>query len=374
MSHTNRRQLLLAGGAILAPGVWSQPTRPAAPATSATSSETLRQAGQRRGVKVGAAVSSDQVLRDPAFRAALLRDCALIVPEWEMKWTTVRRTPQAPDFTGVDHLAAFARGNGLGMRGHPLVWHAAMPDWALQALRAGQADTMLTNHIRLLGGRYAGHVNSWDVVNEAVRPEDGQPAGLRDTPWLRALGPGYIEKAFVLAHATDPSARLVYNDYNIEYEPAKADAILNLVKKLKDQGVPLHAVGLQSHLWASRRRLNLPVLSRFCRALAQEGLSIQITELDVRETDFDLPVDERDKRAADVVDVYLDTVFAEAVPTELVFWGLSDRYSWLSKPQFNPENPRGLLNRGLPYDADLRAKPMWHTVLKKIQSLPLLAR
>lgn len=333
--------------------------------------ETLRQAAQRRGIKVGAAVSSEQLLRDDSFKAAVLRDCALLVPEWELKWATVCKGPLQNDFSGFDAIVRFARENGLAVRGHPLVWHAAMPDWALNEIRNGNAARLLDEHIRLVAGRYATRVFSWDVVNEAIKPEDGMPGGLRDTPWLRALGDGYIERAFRIAHEVDPTARLVYNDYNMEYEPAKAKAIVALVKKLKDKGVPLHAVGMQSHLWTTRRKLDLPGLRDFCRAIVREGVEVVITELDVRESDFDSSAEERDRRIASVTGAYLDTVFAECVPRELVLWGLSDRYSWLSKPKFNPENPQGLLNRGLPYDREMRQKALWQVLMDKIRSVPL---
>lgn len=339
-----------------------------------TGDETLRQAAQRRGIKVGAAVSSEQLVRDEALRAAVLRDCALLVPEWELKWATVRKSPAQNDFSGFDTIARFARENGLALRGHPLVWHAAMPDWAVNEIRNGNAGRLLDDHVRLIAGRYAGSVLSWDVVNEAVKPEDGLPGGLRDTPWLHALGEAYIERAFRAAHAADPAARLVYNDYNMEYEPAKAQAIVALIKKLKDKGVPLHAVGLQSHLWTTRRKLNLPGLRDFCRAIVREGVEIIITELDVRESDFDSNSETRDKRIASVTEAYLDTVFAECVPRELVLWGLSDRYSWLSKPKFNPENPQGFLNRGLPYDSDMRQKALWQVLMDKIRSVPLTGK
>lgn len=332
--------------------------------------ETLRQAAQRRGIKIGAAVSSEQLVRDPLLRAALLRDCAVLVPEWELKWATVRKTPAQNDFSGFDAIARFARENGLAVRGHPLVWHAAMPDWAINEIRTGNAGRLLDEHVSLLARRYAGRVLSWDVVNEAVKPEDGLPGGLRDTPWLRALGEGYIERAFRAAHAADPDARLVYNDYNMEYEPAKAQAIVTLIKRLKDKGVPVHAVGLQSHLWTTRRKLNLPGLRDFCRAIVREGVEIIITELDVRESDFDSSAEMRDKRVASVAKAYLDTVFAECVPRELVLWGLSDRYSWLSKPKFNPENPEGFLNRGLPYDSDMRQKALWQVLMDSIRAVP----
>ena len=39
---------------------------------------------------------------------------------------------------------------------------------------------------------------------------------MRDTIFLRKLGPSYIAKAFQWAAEADPKAQLIYNDYGIE--------------------------------------------------------------------------------------------------------------------------------------------------------------
>ncbi|MFE2580600.1 endo-1,4-beta-xylanase [Streptomyces sp. NPDC059378] len=75
----------------------------------------------------------------------------------------------------------------------------------------------------------------WDVVDEAFN-EGGT---LRESFWLRAPGPGYIEDAFRWAHQADPHAKLFYNDYNIEWAGPKSDAVLGLVRTLCAEKVPV---------------------------------------------------------------------------------------------------------------------------------------
>lgn len=90
---------------------------------------------------------------------------------------------------------------------------------------------------------FKGKLYSWDVVNEPFQ-ENGQ---LRQNVFLQRLGESYIAEAFKLAHAADPSVKLYINDYNIEGINAKSNAMYELVKKLKAQGVPIHGVGFQAH-------------------------------------------------------------------------------------------------------------------------------
>ena len=182
---------------------------------------------------------------------------------------------------------------------------------------------------------------------------------MRKTSWLEALGPSYIERAFQLAAEADPGAQLVYNDYSLETDPGKAQATLTLLRKWKDKGVPVHAVGLQAHLNTDDQ---FHPLEHFCKEVNQLGLEILITELDVWEKTFAFDKKDRDKRVADKTKEFLDIVFSVATPKQILTWGLSDRYSWLSSAEANDQNPFGRSTRGLPLDENLRRKPMWDVI------------
>ena len=64
---------------------------------------------------------------------------------------------------------------------------------------------------------------------------------------MKALGPDYVQQAFVWAREADPQAKLFYNDYGGEALGPKSDSIYSLVRNLKARGVPIDGVGLQSH-------------------------------------------------------------------------------------------------------------------------------
>ena len=103
-------------------------------------------------------------------------------------------------------------------RGAPLVWEQALPKWFVPTVNLDNAKQMLLSHISTVVGHYAGQMHSWDVVNEAIRIEDGRADGLKVTPWLIYLGPEYIDLAFHAAHQADPKAMLVYNEDRLEPE------------------------------------------------------------------------------------------------------------------------------------------------------------
>ncbi|WP_144526440.1 endo-1,4-beta-xylanase, partial [Bacillus pumilus] len=66
-------------------------------------------------------------------------------------------------------------------------------------------------------------VISWDVVNEAMNDNPPNPAdweaSLRKSPWYNAVGPDYVEQAFLAAREVlddhpNWDIKLYYNDYN----------------------------------------------------------------------------------------------------------------------------------------------------------------
>lgn len=317
-----------------------------------------RQALAAAGVPVGAAVMIEDLRSDPRIKDALIRYCDVVVPMNELKWEALRHSRAGFDYSAADEVITFARRNGKGLRGHTLVWHDGLPAWARTIGSRAEAERELTLHIETVVARYRGIMPVWDVVNEVVSHEAPPDAPLRDSIWLRHLGPGYIETAFRLAAAADPKARLVINDYDLENTGARTARrraeILRLIRSLKDKGVPVHGLGMQAHLYAERE-IDVGGLQQFLAELARLEVSLAITELDV--IDWRLPADvaARDAAAARLVAGFLKTVIDVRKPESVITWGLTDRSSWISGTFRRSD---GLPNRPLPLDADYRPKPM----------------
>jgi endo-1,4-beta-xylanase len=265
----------------------STPTQPVSTGTSAPQGnpDTSRVAPLKDAFKgkflIGTAVSTN-VLRgqDPATEALVRRHFDALTAENAMKPDALQPREGEFHFEDADRLVEMARKSGATVAGHTLVWHSQTPRWFFEGpdghpVSRERALERLRRHIKTVVGRYKGRVKQWDVVNEAL--SDG-PGLLRPSPWLRAIGEDYIAEAFRAAHEADPDAILIYNDYNIErsYKRPKA---LELLKKLIDQKVPIHAVGIQCH-W----RLDHPDLAEVEESIKQYsalGLKVMITELDI---------------------------------------------------------------------------------------------
>jgi endo-1,4-beta-xylanase len=313
-------------------------------------------------IPYGAAARSGALASDPSYRAAMIANCQLIVPENELRWTELRPARDQYRFEKADAMLDFAQQNGIDVRGHALAGHGGLPAWTDAIASRAEAERELVNHIQTVVGRYRGAIPSWDVVNEPLAhwPED--ESSFRPSIWTSRLRADYLPIALRATAAADPDARLVLNEYDLEFRGprfvARRHALIGLLRTLRDRDVPLHAVGLQAHLFADRA-IDRDGLQALLAEIARLELDVLITELDV--IDYELPgkVSERDARVAGMAQGFLKTVCEVACPKAIVTWGLSDRYSWV--PTYF-RRPDGMPNRPLPLDADLKPKPLYDVI------------
>ncbi|BAY61781.1 endo-1,4-beta-xylanase [Calothrix brevissima NIES-22] len=336
---------------------------------------SLKQLAAQKGLIYGTASTKSYLASDPAYMAAIVENCSMFVPEWEFKWTAgdalLRPGFNQFDFTAADWIANFAATHKLLLRGHTVVWHESLPKWFKETVNRENASQLLQSHIQTVVKRYAGKIHSWDVVNEAIEPKDGRDDGLRITPWLEYLGTSYIDLAFRLTAAADPQTLLVYNDYGLDYDTpedeAKRVAVLKLLERLQSQGTPIHALGVQAHLYPGKHKFNPDKLRQFFADVASLGLKIIITEMDVADNYLPRDVAVRDRIIAATYEDYLSTVLDETAVIAVLTWGLSDRYSWLS--QFQPRSDKAAV-RPLPLDIYMRRKLAWNAIARAFDHAP----
>ena len=336
----------------------------------------------RGAFRVGAALNANQFSERDARAAALVKtQFNTITPENVLKWESVHPQPGKYDFGAPDQYVAFGEKNGMFVVGHTLVWHNQTPRWVFQdaAGKPVTRDTLLArmrDHIHTVVGRYKGRIKGWDVVNEAL-DEDGS---LRRSPWLTIIGEDYIAKAFQFAHDADPSAELYYNDYSVE-NAAKRNGAVRLIAKLKAQGIPVAAIGLQGHDkmdWPTPAQQDSTIV-----ALAKLGVKVNITELDVdvlppaiqnRTADVNvraeldpkanpytagLPEAVQQALAARYAALFQVFVKHQDVIDRVTFWGVGDGDSWL-----NNWPVRGRVSYPLLFDRQDNPKPAFDAVIR----------
>jgi endo-1,4-beta-xylanase len=369
---------------------------------------------------VGTAVNRSMVTGGAGFRRSaeqngkdiilLKEQFNQISPENDLKWQLVhpREGSDGYDFTPADAFVSFGLSNKMYLVGHTLVWHSQTPNWvfagtnpppavatdATNSVSAANTNSAATNqpgrgrfgpgfgryngprasrdellqrmrdHIHAVVGRYKGRIKAWDVVNEALA--DGPSTNyLRNSLWLEIIGPDFIAKAFQYAHEADPEAILRYNDYGLE-NPVKRQKLITLIKSLRAQNVPVHAVGSQAHLNVS---MTFETMDQTLTELATLGLPIHITELDVNSavggqrgfgadiasnaatTEGGL-VSEADKKLTDTYAGIFRALLKHRDSVKVVtFWGVDDAVSWRAQ------------GKPLLFDGNARPKPAFDAVI-----------
>ncbi len=357
--------------------------------------------------------SQEQVDKDIAL---VQQQFNQISPENDLKWALIhpREGADGYEFGSADAYVNFGLSNHMYVVGHTLVWHSQTPFWVFQGTNqqagvtaeAPSAPTATTNdagtnarrggrfgrgfgggfgrggftgprasreellqrmrdHIHTVVGRYKGKIKAWDVVNEAVA--DRGTNLLRNSLWLQIIGPDFIAKAFEYAHEADPEAVLRYNDYGLE-DPAKRRKLITLIKSLLEQGVPVMAIGSQTHVSVSSPSFEAE--DQTLTELETLGLPIHITELDVngaqggqRNTGADIAnnasttqgglVDDANRRLAEAyAGLFRAFVKHDKYVKVVTFWGANDAVSW--RRNGNP----------LLFDGNDQPKPAFDAVIR----------
>lgn len=328
---------------------------------------SLKAHAKRHGLVFGSAVIIRNVENNPDFAKLIAEQCGIVVPTNELKWVALRPAPDKFDFTRPDFLLHFAQSHKMLMRGHNLCWHASVPAWIKEPDNQARARQFFTDHITTVCKHYAGKLQSWDVVNEAIDPGNGEPGGLRKSFWYEQVGPDYIDLAFRTARAADPHARLTYNDYGVEYDndqdAEKRRLILEMLRGMQKRGVPIDAVGIQSHIKAAQPYSFGKGLADFMEAIRQMGLEIYLTELDVNDDDIaSSDPAARDAEVARTYSDYLRVALANPAVKLVLTWDISDRFTWLNGGPTHHRKQPNRPQRSLPFDRDFRPKEAFFAI------------
>ena len=367
MRRSRRDFLQLAGAAALAGCARPRLPLQSAPPLKEDGPGSLRAHAAVAGFLFGFAVKTEYLGHDEQYTRLVREQAAIVTAQDVMKWEALRPSPDHFNFDPADAFVAFAEANRKKIRGHTLCWYRQQPRWFNGYATAANARGLLRTHIETVVGRYAGRMHSWDVVNEAVEVADGRSDSLRESPWLKLIGPEYIEQAFHIARESDPQALLTYNEFGLEGEDEdsrrKRAAVLVLLRRLRSRGVPVDAVGLQAHLYAGENfGAGLRGFLEQCRGL---GLQVFITELDINDQRVPAAIPARDLAVAEAAGSFCDVVLANPAVRVVMTWGITDRETWLNQESGRADHlPERPLPLGLLAGREDQPKPMFFAMRK----------
>ena len=325
----------------------------------------LRDYAEMMGKYIGVCVpaSSMNIANDnDKYAQKIYTEFNAVVAENEMKMDALQPNQGQFNYGNGDKLVAFAKRHNMKVRGHTLCWHSQVPKWISEDGYQNNKNytranllSILKRHITSVMRHYKGKVAEWDVVNETL--DDNQWGvslsngryNLRQSIWVKVIGEDFLDSAFTWAHRIDPDAKLYLNDYGADfYGGSKATAMYNLVKRMKDDGVPIDGVGLQCHLSSGDAVEGIAKNARFYKQ--KLGIDCIITELELKagaSTSANL------SKQAEAYRKILEGFLTNSNAPTMMLWGIDDNHTWIEGDQ----NP-------LIFDKNLQPKPAYYSLLE----------
>ena len=353
---------------------------------------------------LGASLVNDAPDNNMKITQGILKHYNIYVLGNEMKSDHCNPAPDTYNFTDADNFVAFGKAANADLRGHTIVWHSQVPQWWFKAdpndpssvadcykngtlATREQLTERLTTYINELIPRYKDDIKYWDVCNEVLNA-----SGIRtvndDSYWAEIIGDvdgngysdDYVEIAFNAAReAGGEDLVLMINDFNMEWQNSKTQAMYDMVERMLRKGVRIDGVGFQSHIGLDCNvelfRQNIEKIASLsdvydeCFPEHKGNFRVQITELDMNmyvgahsgEYGFTKWTDEEYQQQADkyaeLFNMFLD--FADEGKLDaILFWGTDDENSWL-----NNMDGKMRRNAALIVDRDLTLKPCFWSIV-----------
>ncbi len=331
--------------------------KPPAPTSTPTPKppETLREYADALGIEIGGSTAigyfQNWAPEPDKMKQFFLQNFNLFGNAWDEllnPYNPFRPSKATFDFSMMDLYADFLQRNKL--KGQILlVWgnKANSPEWLLKGnFNENELLDYLENHIGAVMSRYKGRIQEYSVVNEIL----GTPWDKQNSFWYDHLNKNldWVRKCFEWAYQADPNAILLLNDFGIEmpgtriYYDDRNTFIYNLIRGMKDSGVPINGVGFQLHEYGldfypeTRIPELMGMFEKNIRKYQSLGEDVYVTEFDLRLGGLDGAKDAKFALQGKVYGSILDTCLSAGVKSFTLF-NLIDRLSWLESPE-NPPN------------------------------------
>ena len=157
-----------------------------------------------------------------------------------------------PEFESRMNAARFLVDHGIRLKGHPLCWHTVCADW----LMAYDDKTILDKQLARIHREviaFAGVIDIWDVINEAV------------------IMPVFDRYDNAVTRICKRYGRVpLIKEFNL------SDQYASLIRDCLDAGVPIGAIGLQTH--QHQGYMGAEKLGEVLRRFEGFGLPLHFTE------------------------------------------------------------------------------------------------
>ncbi len=308
--------------------------------------ETLRQAAEKTHFWVGTTIQGRMWNRDPEYKPVLSREFNAAVSIVFQGITQPQRGRF--NFDGMDEAMSFARQHNIKLMGHCLVYKNAVSD----------LDVILRDQIQQVIHHGGDSYYAWEVVNEPTEPN-------HNGCWARILGEDqYMVKAFQYAHEANPNALLLLNDTFGQggIDKARSDEFFALVKRLKDAGAPIDAVGTEMHWEMPQLRPSyLDEFKDFLASARKLGVKVHVTEMDIYQGSTNSP--DAFAKQKEIFYNVVHTCMLDSNCIGFMTWGIADRYTWLRTTDWkNMPDAKPVL-----FDDNFRKKPAYYGVLQALK-------
>lgn len=199
-----------------------------------------------------------------------------VTPENSGKWGSVEGTRDQMNWGSLDKIYQYAKTREIPFRMHTLVWGQQQPGW-IASLSKEEQLAEVEEWIAEFGDRYP-ETDFIDVVNE---PLHAPPAYMDALGGSGSTGWDWVIRAFELARAACPDAKLHLNDYGVLNDAGATTRYLAIVNLLKDRGL-IDGICEQGHFFETTP---IKTLTSNLNRFAATGLPVYITEHDVNIAD-----------------------------------------------------------------------------------------
>jgi endo-1,4-beta-xylanase len=312
---------------------------------------------------------------DPRYCNIIRRDFNLVALS-EFSDPAVWIGPGQYDFSRIDRAVDYAVHHGWKIRASHLVWGApeTLPDWLKKGTYSkDETIQILQQYITDVVTRYRGRVQEWSIANEATNRSFSTGADF----WNDRIGPEYIGLAFRTARAADPEGILIFNEDNNQ-APQDAgtkkviDKMYATVERLKSEGVPIDAVGMQMHIflpWNSSIRPTKADAAATMQKFASLGVRILITEFDVDMARQDGSRSDKWSTEAGIYRDMMDACLESGVCDSFTTWQFADGNSWITCSESWCVKDAGA--DPLPFDDNYEPKPAYFALREALTVTPI---